>query len=144
MDAQLLAPLTPLLQKAIQTPTAQAPNIISALQKGFDPGLMNTLFASLYAKRALDGVDRYTGLDALKDLDNQYGPRELIPTESAYDAALAFDDKNKKVPLPEETGLPIPDEYDEEDMMRIHEGEGWEDGTNYKNPLRDWYRRNKR
>ena len=92
INPQLLMQLAPLLMQAIKSTGGiqNVPNIENALQNNYDTGIMNNLFQNLYQKRALDGIDRYTGIDALSDLNNQYSPRTLIPTESASSAAAIF------------------------------------------------------
>lgn len=90
ISPQVIAMLVPLLQQALRSPAASAPNVTNALQNGYDTGIMNELFQKLYNNHAADGVDRYTAIDALGSLNNQYGPRELIPKIPASDAVDVF------------------------------------------------------
>lgn len=140
MNPTILMQLLPLLQQALAKQAA--PNVTTGLTNGYDPGIMNDIFQRSYNSIAADGVDRYTPTDALTMLNNAYGNRTLIPTENAYDAAQTFIN-NPIQQLPESESPFMNDAYDE-DMMRIHEGEGWEDGSNYSNPLAQWYKKHKR
>lgn len=90
IDTKLLAPLKPLLQKALTSPIASAPNVINALQNNYDIDIINNLFQNLYDKEAQKGIDRYTIIDALNALDNKYAPSYPEPAVSAYDATQVF------------------------------------------------------
>jgi hypothetical protein len=90
-------------------------------------------------------------------LDTLYENTSLRkPTPTAAISAFSMLNNNPNIGVPKPNiGNPEPSttridgvEYDDDELDRlmdeVHQSEKWQTGENYKNPLADWYRRNKR